>query len=56
MAITPGDIIEAIVDELVQGEFASNVAEVKVARTAPGALLVNYGSEGRFAITVAPEV
>ncbi len=55
MPLTPSDIIEAIVDELVVGDFASNIEAARVERTGPGSLLLDYGSQGRFSLTVVPE-
>jgi hypothetical protein len=49
------DIIEAVTDELVMGELADDVPSIQVERTGPGSLLLDYGSAGRFTLTVAPE-
>lgn len=49
------DIIEAIVDELVMGDLADDAKSINVERTGPGSLLLDYGSAGRFALTVTPE-
>jgi len=55
MAVTPADIIEAIVDELVIGDVASDAPEVEVSRTGPGSLLLDYGHQGRFRLTVTSD-
>jgi hypothetical protein len=55
MAITTADTIEAMIDELVMGELGDGVPNLQVTRTGPGSLSLNYGSEGRFTLTVASE-
>jgi hypothetical protein len=52
MAIDTADIIEAIIDELVMGDLGENVPDIHVTRTGPGSLSLDYGSEGRFTLTV----
>jgi hypothetical protein len=55
VSMNVNDIIEAIVDELVMSDLADDIPSIHVERTGPGSLLLNYGSAGRFTLTVAPE-
>lgn len=55
MALSPSDIIEAIIDELVTGELGDATENVDVKRTGPGSLALDYGRQGRFRLTVTPE-
>ena len=56
MALNPEDIIEAIVDELMVGDLAQDVSSIHVERKDPGSLLLDYGTHGRFTLTVTPEL
>lgn len=51
--MTPADIIEAIVDELILGDLGESVPDLAITRTGPGSLSLDYGSEGCFTLTVA---
>lgn len=42
MKLTPSDIIEAVVDELVLGDFADEVPEVPITRIDSGTLLLDF--------------
>ena len=55
MAITPADIIEAVIDELVMGELGDGIEAIAIERTGEGSLLLDYGPEGRFTLVVKPE-
>ena len=37
------------------GDLGEGVPSIHVERTGPGSLLLDYGSEGRFTLTVVPE-
>ncbi|WP_141820070.1 hypothetical protein [Humibacillus xanthopallidus] len=52
MRLSPGDVIEAIIDELVVGELGEQRASVRVDRLAPGSLFLDYGDAGRFRLDV----
>jgi len=52
--LTPGDIIEAIIDELAMGELGQSVDAIVIDRTGPGSLHVDYGEAGRFRLEVVP--
>lgn len=55
VTLRPEDIIEAIVDELLMGDLAEDFPDIRVTRTGPGSLLLDYGEEGRFALQVEPQ-
>lgn len=52
MQLTPGDIIEAIIDELAMGELGESVNAFELRRTGAGELLLDYGVAGRFTLVV----
>lgn len=52
MHLQPGDIIEAIIDELAMGELGEQVDEFAFTRTSDGSLLLDYGAAGRFKLEV----
>jgi hypothetical protein len=52
MDFWPGDVIEAIIDELAMGELGEQVEEFTLTRTGEGSLLLDYGRAGRFALDV----
>jgi hypothetical protein len=52
--LTPSDIVEAIIDQLVVGEDFADVPSIHVDRTGPGSLLLDYGTAGVFVLTVEP--
>lgn len=52
MIITPGDIIEAVIDELAMGELGESVDAFALSRTGDGEVLLDYGSAGRFKLVV----
>lgn len=54
MAITPADIIEAVIDELVMAELGDGTETIAIERTGGGALLLDYGPKGRFTLVVEP--
>ena len=52
MALTPAEIIEAIIDELVMGELGEGIEAFQIDRVGPGTLMLDYGDEGRFRLVV----
>ncbi|MDO9455986.1 hypothetical protein [Nocardioides sp.] len=52
MRLTPNDIIEALVDELVMGELGEQHDSLRLAREASGVLTLDYGEAGRFRLEV----
>jgi hypothetical protein len=51
-SLSPADIIEALVDELAIGELADRFDALRIQRTGPGSLLLDYGDAGRFRLDV----
>ena len=49
--ITPTEITESIVDDLVMG-FDDRSPSIRVTRTGPGSLDLDYGQAGRFRLVV----
>lgn len=54
MPITPSQIIEAVIDELVAGDIAADLDHVAVQRLGPGLLELDYGVAGKFTVEVKP--
>ena len=52
MRLTPNDIVEALVDELVTGELGEQHDSLRLSREAPGVLMLDYGKAGRFRLEV----
>lgn len=52
MRLTPNDIIEALVDELVTGELGEQHDTLRLSREAQGVLMLDYGEAGRFRLEV----
>ena len=55
MTLSPTDVLNAVFNELVAGDLVKDVPELHVTRTAPGTLRLDYGSAGRFVLTVTEE-
>jgi hypothetical protein len=55
MALTPHDVIEALVDELAMGDLGQSVDSFKFTRTGPGELVLDYGDGGRFRLSVVED-
>jgi hypothetical protein len=52
MALTPDDIIEALIDELAMGDLGQSVDSFTFTRTGLGSLTLDYGELGRFRLSV----
>lgn len=52
MSLTTADIIEAIVDELGGGELGERFDSIRIERTGPGSLFLEYGGAWRFRLDV----
>ena len=55
VTLTPTDVVAAIVSHLVTGNLVKDVPELHVSVSAPGSLRLDYGSAGRFLLTVTEE-
>jgi hypothetical protein len=52
MALSPEDIVEAIVEELAMGDLGESVEAFRFERLAPGKLRLDFGDAGRFHLVV----
>jgi hypothetical protein len=52
MAISPGDVIEQIVDDIAMGELGQSTDSFAVSRIDDGTLLLDYGASGKFTVAV----
>jgi hypothetical protein len=55
MALSPEDIVERILDDLIMGEFGDSVDALEVSKSGPGSLVLDYGKLGRFRLSVVEE-
>jgi hypothetical protein len=52
MAVSPEDIIEAVLDPLAMGDLGERVEAFRFERLSPGSLLLDFGAAGRFRLDV----
>jgi hypothetical protein len=54
-AISPSDLIEEILDDLAMGEIGQQAESFALSRIDAGTVLLDYGSLGKFRLTVTTE-